>query len=184
MNVNLISGCKIQTTQAMSSECIHQAATRVHVSSSSAGFTSTSSSTNGTNLCACLDFQSLTAALIASSANMLQCSFTGGNFKCAAMSEFFKVNASSIFFPLTHSVATELLAMADPHPNVLNLDSKIVPFASTLICSFMTSPQAGAPTRPCVKTIEIIITVRIHSDTTVNQCQSTIESALPSVAHI
>lgn len=36
-------------------------------------------------------------------------------------------------FPLTHSVARELDAMADPHPKVLNLASTILPFSSTLI---------------------------------------------------
>jgi len=51
-------------------------------------------------------------------------------------------------FPLIHSVANELEAMADPHPNVLNLASIILPSSSTLIWSFMTSPQAGAPTKP------------------------------------
>ena len=36
-------------------------------------------------------------------------------------------------FPLIHSVAKELDAMADPHPNVLNLASMIFPFSSTSI---------------------------------------------------
>ena len=36
-------------------------------------------------------------------------------------------------FPLTHSVAKELEAMAEPHPNVLNFASTILPFSSTLI---------------------------------------------------
>ena len=36
--------------------------------------------------------------------------------------------------------------MADPHPKVLNLTSEIRPFSSTRICSFITSPHAGAPT--------------------------------------
>jgi hypothetical protein len=43
---------------------------------------------------------------------------------------------------------TELEAIADPHPKVLNLLSVTTPFSSTLICSFITSPQAGAPTKP------------------------------------
>lgn len=51
-------------------------------------------------------------------------------------------------FPLTHSVASELEAIAEPQPNVLNLASMILPLSSTLICNFMTSPQAGAPTNP------------------------------------
>lgn len=73
----------------------------------------------------------------------------GGSFKWAAISEFLMAKISSTDFPLTHSVATELLAMAEPQPNVLNLESMIVPFSSTRICNFITSPQAGAPTRPC-----------------------------------
>ena len=36
-------------------------------------------------------------------------------------------------FPLIHSVARELDAMADPHPKVLNFASMIFPFSSTLI---------------------------------------------------
>ena len=36
-------------------------------------------------------------------------------------------------FPFTHSVARELEAMAEPHPNVLNLASTILPCSSTLI---------------------------------------------------
>ena len=35
--------------------------------------------------------------------------------------------------PLIHSVASELDAMADPQPNVLNLASTIFPSSSTLI---------------------------------------------------
>ncbi|PSN34376.1 hypothetical protein C0J52_07828 [Blattella germanica] len=42
----------------------------------------------------------------------------------------------------------ELDAIADPQPKVLNFASIILPFSSTLICSFITSPQAGAPTKP------------------------------------
>lgn len=39
--------------------------------------------------------------------------------------------------------------MALPQPKVLNFTSLIVLVdGSTLICSFITSPQAGAPTRP------------------------------------
>uniref|UniRef100_A0A7S4MF26 Uncharacterized protein n=1 Tax=Odontella aurita TaxID=265563 RepID=A0A7S4MF26_9STRA len=96
----------------------------------------------------CFSFQLFTAAFIASSANIEQCSLTGGSFKCAAISVFLIANTSSTFFPLIHSVATELDAMADPQPNVLNLLSSILPFSSTRICSFITSPQAGAPTSP------------------------------------
>ena len=76
--------------------------------------------------------------------------------------------------PLTHSVATLLDAMADPQPKVLKHESTMLPSPSTcparalayttavslqptarhahcqraLICSFITSPHAGAPTRP------------------------------------
>lgn len=39
------------------------------------------------------------------------------------------------------------LAIALPHPKVLNFASTIFP-SSTLIWSFITSPQAGAPTSP------------------------------------
>ena len=39
--------------------------------------------------------------------------------------------------------------MAEPHPKVLNLTSSITPVESlTLICNLITSPHAGAPTRP------------------------------------
>lgn len=39
--------------------------------------------------------------------------------------------------------------MADPHPKVLNLTFSIIPDLSfTCICSFITSPHAGAPTIP------------------------------------
>jgi hypothetical protein len=82
-----------------------------------------------------------------------------------AIAEFFKVNASSIVFPLISSVANELLAMAEPQPDkhispfckeksivylpkVLKQALVITLFSSTSICSFITSPQAGAPTRP------------------------------------
>ena len=99
-------------------------------------------------LSSCFAFQSLTAALIASSASIEQCNLTGGNFRCAAMSEFLIESTSSTFFPLTHSVATELAAIAEPQPKVLNFDSTIFPSSSTLIWSFITSPHAGAPTSP------------------------------------
>ncbi|TMW52078.1 hypothetical protein DOY81_002858, partial [Sarcophaga bullata] len=88
------------------------------------------------------------AALIASSANMEQCNLTGGKRNSLAMSVFFNLPASSMVLPFTHSVAKELLAMAEPQPKVLNLASIILPFSSTLICNFITSPQAGAPTKP------------------------------------
>lgn len=77
-----------------------------------------------------------------------QCNFTGGNDNSLAISVFFSVPASSIDFPLTHSVANELDAIAEPQPNVLNFASIILPLSSTLICNFITSPHAGAPTKP------------------------------------
>jgi len=85
-----------------------------------------------------------------------------------------QARTSSMDRPLTHSVATLLDAMADPQPNVLKHESTMLPSPSTcapralahaaapslrpsarlshcqraLICSFITSPHAGAPTRP------------------------------------
>lgn len=44
---------------------------------------------------------SLTAALMASSASILQCSFTGGRLRCLAMSLFLIVSTSSIDLPFT-----------------------------------------------------------------------------------
>lgn len=50
--------------------------------------------------------------------------------------------------PAHHSVATLLLAMAEPQPKVLKQLSTMLPCSSTLIWSFITSPHAGAPTSP------------------------------------
>lgn len=61
-----------------------------------------------------------------------QCSFTGGNDNSLAISVFFNFWASSTVLPLTHSVAKELEAIADPQPKVLNLASTIFPLSSTL----------------------------------------------------
>ena len=61
----------------------------------------------------------------------LQCSFTGGSLRWPAMSVFLILRLSSTERPLSHSVATLLEAIADPHPNVLNFDSVITPFSST-----------------------------------------------------
>ena len=107
-----------------------------------------------------------------------QWSLTGGRFNSFAMSLFFIMAAWSIwnrshirqwrteaalqkwlFFILIyiyhhtdlfliHSVANDDDAIADPHPKVLNFASIIFPLSSTSICSFITSPHAGAPTRP------------------------------------
>jgi hypothetical protein len=56
--------------------------------------------------------------------------------------------AWSTVIPFTHSVARDEDAIADPQPKVLNLASSITPPSLILSCSFITSPQAGAPTRP------------------------------------
>ena len=65
------------------------------------------------------------------------------------MSEFFILTASSTNIPSRISVAYELLAIAEPHPNVLKTALSILPvFSFTYIYSFITSPHAGAPTRP------------------------------------
>nr|PNR35728.1 hypothetical protein PHYPA_021578 [Physcomitrium patens] len=46
-------------------------------------------------------------------------------------------------------IPTEDDAIADPQPKVLKQESIILPvFSSTRICSFITSPHAGAPTSP------------------------------------
>ena len=58
------------------------------------------------------------------------------------------LTASSTDLPFTHSVTSELEAMADPQPKVLNLASSMRPSSEILIWSRITSPQAGAPTRP------------------------------------
>jgi hypothetical protein len=64
---------------------------------------------------------------MASSASMEQWSFTGGNFKCDAMSVFLILTASSMSIPSSISVAYELLAIAEPQPNVLNTAFSILP---------------------------------------------------------
>ncbi|CAN7989529.1 unnamed protein product, partial [Ixodes hexagonus] len=76
-----------------------------------------------------------------------QCNLTGGKLNSFAMSVFFMVEKQLTFLPLIHSVARELDAIAEPQPKVLNFASTIFPF-SALTWSFMTSPHAGAPTRP------------------------------------
>src|SRR6185369_2808435 len=87
------------------------------------------------------------AILIASSARTEQWILTGGRFSSCTMSVFLILPASWSVFPFSHSVERLELAMAEPHPKVLNFASTIVPF-STLICNFMTSPHSGAPTIP------------------------------------
>src|SRR5690554_380202 len=78
-------------------------------------------------------FQSVMAAFTASSASTEQCTFTGGSASSLAMSVFFNSSACSTFLPLSHSVASELAAIAEPHPKVLNLASTIVPSSATRI---------------------------------------------------
>ena len=69
----------------------------------------------------------------------LQWSFTGGSFKWFEISVFLIVMASSRVFPFTHSLATELEAMAEPQPNVLNLASTIFPSATLIYDSMSTA---------------------------------------------
>src|SRR5437867_4318162 len=65
------------------------------------------------------------------------------------MSVFLILPASSTVLPFSHSVARLDDAIALPHPNVLNFASSMTPvWRFTLICSFITSPHSGAPTRP------------------------------------
>src|SRR5450631_1585221 len=97
----------------------------------------------------CFFFQSPIAARIASSASTEQWIFTGGSASSFTMSMFLMARAWSTVLPLTHSVASEDEAMAEPHPKVLNLASSMTLVSRlTLICSFITSPHSGAPTRP------------------------------------
>jgi hypothetical protein len=70
-----------------------------------------------------------------------QWSLTGGRQSSLAISVFLIFSASSSERPLTRSVMYELLAMAEPQPNVLNLTSEMTPFSSTRIWSFITSPH-------------------------------------------
>ncbi len=88
------------------------------------------------------------ALLMASSARTEQWILTGGRWSSSAIMLFLMVSASSTVLPLSHSVASEDEAMADPQPKVLKLASSMRPSSPTLICRRITSPQAGAPTRP------------------------------------
>src|ERR1035438_7126193 len=100
-------------------------------------------------LASCFFFQSPMAARIASSASTEQWIFTGGSESSFTMSMFLMARAWSTVLPLTHSVASEEEAMAEPQPKVLNLASSMTLVSRlTLICSFMTSPHSGAPTSP------------------------------------
>src|SRR2546426_8121255 len=94
-------------------------------------------------------FQSPIAARMASSARTEQWIFTGGSESSFTMSIFLIERASSTVLPLTHSVASDEDAIAEPQPNVLNLASSMTLVSRlTLLCSFITSPHSGAPTRP------------------------------------
>src|SRR5437868_8071819 len=107
----------------------------------------------------CFFFQSPIAARIASSASTEQWIFTGGSESSFTMSMFLMARACSTVLPLTHSVASEDDAIAEPQPNVLNLASSMT-FVSrlTLICSFITSPHSGAPTSP-VPTSALLLSI-------------------------
>lgn len=86
-----------------------------------------------------------------------QWSLTGGKHNSFAISVFLIWLACSSVKPLTRSVIKLLEAMAEPHPNVLNRTSTIFPVASsTLICNFITSPQAGAPTKPVPTSVSVL----------------------------
>src|SRR6266566_3035737 len=107
----------------------------------------------------CFFFQSPIAARIASSARTEQWILTGGSESSFTISVFLIARASSMVLPLTHSVASEDDAMADPQPNVLNFASSMTLVAGlTLICSFITSPHSGAPTSP-VPTSELCLSM-------------------------
>ena len=65
------------------------------------------------------------------------------------MSVFLIANTSSTCLPLTHSVATDDEAMADPQPKVLNFDSSILPLSSTFICSYIEGRGGEGETMIC-----------------------------------
>src|SRR3954453_5815024 len=75
----------------------------------------------------CFSWKFLIAALIASSANTEQWTFTGGSDSSSTIDVFLIAIASSTVLPLSHSVARLLDAIAEPHPNVLNRASSISP---------------------------------------------------------
>jgi hypothetical protein len=50
--------------------------------------------------------------------HMEQWSLTGGSLRCLAMSEFLMLPHWSSVLPLSHSVAYDELAIAEPHPKV------------------------------------------------------------------
>ena len=63
---------------------------------------------------------------MASSARTEQWILTGGRLNSSTISVFLIASASSTVLPLSHSVAKDDEAMAEPQPNVLNLLSVIV----------------------------------------------------------
>ncbi len=96
----------------------------------------------------CDGSKSATTWLNDNTVNVLeQWSLTGGRHNSFAISVFLIFSAASKDSPLTRSVIYELDAMALPHPNVLNLTSEMIPFSSTRICSFMTSPHLSPTER-------------------------------------
>ena len=90
--------------------CLHAIATQHHQeATAAASFSPLSGCCISFSVCCCFDAASfarlactsLTAALMASSASMLQCSLTGGKLKCFAISLFLIVSTSSIDLPFT-----------------------------------------------------------------------------------
>src|SRR5271155_708511 len=73
----------------------------------------------------CFFFQSPIAARMASSASTEQWIFNGGSDSSFSISMFLMARASSTVLPLTHSVANEEEAIAEPQPKVLNLASSM-----------------------------------------------------------
>src|SRR5215467_7213180 len=86
---------------------------------------------------------------MASSASTEQWIFTGGSESSRTMSVFLIASASSTVLPLTHSVASEELAIAEPQPNVLNL-AFFNPLGTGFIFlrRLLPPPPPGRPNRP------------------------------------
>src|SRR5260370_10708405 len=82
------------------------------------------SAVTGCAVC-CFFFQSPIAARMASSARTEQWIFTGGSESSFTMSIFLIVRASSTVLPLTHSVASDEDAIAQPQPKDFNLASSM-----------------------------------------------------------
>ena len=95
---------------------------------------------------------------MASSASTEQWIFTGGSASSFTISVFLIFSASSTVLPFTHSVASDDDAIAEPQPKVLNFASSMTPVSGlTLICSFITSPHSGAPTRPVPTSCAVLV---------------------------